>query len=66
MEFSSIHCVLQNRSKERQSNVNLFFFFQQANDINQQYEEHYLKSRDIDGRLFFDRDETVVPPKVEM
>ncbi|KAK5887947.1 hypothetical protein CesoFtcFv8_016501 [Champsocephalus esox] len=40
--------------------------FPQANDINQQYEEHYLKSRDIDGRLFFDRDETVVPPKVEI
>ncbi|KAI9527406.1 hypothetical protein NQZ68_030858 [Dissostichus eleginoides] len=40
--------------------------FPQANDINQQYEEHYLKSRDIDGRLFFDRDETVVPAKVEI
>ncbi|KAK5859159.1 hypothetical protein PBY51_003245 [Eleginops maclovinus] len=40
--------------------------FPQANDINQQYEEHYLKSRDIDGRLFFDRDETVMAPKVEI
>lgn len=38
----------------------------QANDVNQQYEEHYLKSRDIDGRLFFDRDESVLPPTVEI
>uniref|UniRef100_A0A8D0AWY1 Retinoblastoma 1 n=1 Tax=Sander lucioperca TaxID=283035 RepID=A0A8D0AWY1_SANLU len=40
--------------------------FPQANDLNQQYEEHYLKSRDIDGRLFFDGDETVLLPKVEI
>uniref|UniRef100_A0A3Q1AYS0 Retinoblastoma 1 n=1 Tax=Amphiprion ocellaris TaxID=80972 RepID=A0A3Q1AYS0_AMPOC len=40
--------------------------FPQANDIDQQYEEHYLKSRDIDGRLFFDGDETVLAPKVEI
>ncbi|XP_027129292.1 retinoblastoma-associated protein [Larimichthys crocea] len=40
--------------------------FPQVNDINQQYEEHYLKSRDIDGRLFFDGDETVLAPKVEI
>ncbi|XP_058482776.1 retinoblastoma-associated protein isoform X2 [Solea solea] len=37
-----------------------------ASDIDQQYEEHYLKSRDIDGRLFFDGDETVLLPKVEV
>ncbi|TKS83470.1 Retinoblastoma-associated protein p104 pRb [Collichthys lucidus] len=40
--------------------------FPQVNDINQQYEEHYLKSRDVDGRLFFDGDETVLAPKVEI
>uniref|UniRef100_A0A8D0AWZ3 Retinoblastoma 1 n=1 Tax=Sander lucioperca TaxID=283035 RepID=A0A8D0AWZ3_SANLU len=39
---------------------------EEANDLNQQYEEHYLKSRDIDGRLFFDGDETVLLPKVEI
>lgn len=38
----------------------------QAKDLNQQYEDHYHKSRDIDGRLFFDGDETVLPSKVEM
>lgn len=38
----------------------------QAKDLNQQYEDHYLKSRDIDGRLFFDGDETVLPSKLEM
>uniref|UniRef100_A0A8C4P126 Retinoblastoma-associated protein n=1 Tax=Dicentrarchus labrax TaxID=13489 RepID=A0A8C4P126_DICLA len=37
-----------------------------ANELNQQYEEHYLKSRDFDGRLFFDGDETVLVPKVEI
>ncbi|XP_015251259.1 PREDICTED: retinoblastoma-associated protein isoform X2 [Cyprinodon variegatus] len=40
--------------------------FPNVDDINQQYEEHYLKSRDIDGRLFFDGDESVLPPKVEI
>lgn len=40
--------------------------FPQVNAISQQYEEHYLKSRDIDGRLFFDGDETVLAPKVEI
>ncbi|XP_040006252.1 retinoblastoma-associated protein [Xiphias gladius] len=40
--------------------------FPQVNDLDQQYEEHYLKSRDIDGRLFFDGDETVRVPKVEI
>ncbi|XP_018547834.1 retinoblastoma-associated protein [Lates calcarifer] len=40
--------------------------FPQVNDFDQQYEEHYLKSRDIDGRLFFDGDETVLVPKVEI
>ncbi|XP_007563188.1 retinoblastoma-associated protein [Poecilia formosa] len=40
--------------------------FPQVNDVNQQYEEHYLKSRDIDGRLFFDGDESVLPPKIEI
>ncbi|KAM4546496.1 retinoblastoma-associated protein [Fundulus diaphanus] len=38
----------------------------QAKDINRQYEEHYLKSRDVDGRLFFDGDESVLPPKVQI
>uniref|UniRef100_A0AAQ4R613 Retinoblastoma 1 n=1 Tax=Gasterosteus aculeatus aculeatus TaxID=481459 RepID=A0AAQ4R613_GASAC len=38
----------------------------QAKDLNQQYEDHYLKSRDIDGRLFFDGDETVLPSKLEI
>uniref|UniRef100_A0A8C6LX79 Retinoblastoma-associated protein n=1 Tax=Nothobranchius furzeri TaxID=105023 RepID=A0A8C6LX79_NOTFU len=37
--------------------------FPQVSDFNQQYEEHYLKSRDIDGRLFLDGDETLVAPK---
>ncbi|XP_028277176.1 retinoblastoma-associated protein [Parambassis ranga] len=40
--------------------------FPQINDIDQQYQEHYLKSRDIDGRLFFDGDETVLVSKVEI
>lgn len=40
--------------------------FPQVNDVDQQYDEHYLKSRDIDGRLFFDGDETVLAPKVEI
>uniref|UniRef100_A0A8D3E3Y9 Retinoblastoma-associated protein n=1 Tax=Scophthalmus maximus TaxID=52904 RepID=A0A8D3E3Y9_SCOMX len=40
--------------------------FPQVTDLDQQYEEHYLKSRDIDGRLFFDGDETVLAPKVEV
>uniref|UniRef100_A0A1A7WSV4 Retinoblastoma-associated protein n=1 Tax=Iconisemion striatum TaxID=60296 RepID=A0A1A7WSV4_9TELE len=40
--------------------------FSQVSDINQQYEEHYLKIRDIDGRLFFDGDETLAAPKVEI
>uniref|UniRef100_A0A8C7ZTF8 Retinoblastoma 1 n=1 Tax=Oryzias sinensis TaxID=183150 RepID=A0A8C7ZTF8_9TELE len=30
------------------------------------YQEHYLKSGDIDGRLFFDGDETVLAPKVDI
>ncbi|XP_056267316.1 retinoblastoma-associated protein [Pseudoliparis swirei] len=40
--------------------------FPPAKDLNQQYEEHYLKSRDIDGRLFFDGDETVLAPKIKI
>ncbi|KAG7223260.1 hypothetical protein INR49_015616 [Caranx melampygus] len=40
--------------------------FPQVNDLDQQYGEHYLKSRDIDGRLFFDGDESVLVPKVEI
>uniref|UniRef100_A0A665WQ41 Retinoblastoma-associated protein n=1 Tax=Echeneis naucrates TaxID=173247 RepID=A0A665WQ41_ECHNA len=40
--------------------------FPQVNELDQQYEENYLKSRDIDGRLFFDGDETVLVPKVEI
>ncbi|KAM8898409.1 retinoblastoma-associated protein isoform 2-T2 [Spinachia spinachia] len=40
--------------------------FPQAKDLNQQYEDHYLNSRGIDGRLFFDGDETVLPSKVEI
>ncbi|CAG5875392.1 unnamed protein product [Menidia menidia] len=40
--------------------------FLQGTDVNQQYEEHYLKSRDIDGRLFFDGDETVLAAKDEI
>uniref|UniRef100_A0A8C4IX45 Retinoblastoma-associated protein n=1 Tax=Dicentrarchus labrax TaxID=13489 RepID=A0A8C4IX45_DICLA len=40
--------------------------FPQVGVLNQQYEEHYLKSRDFDGRLFFDGDETVLVPKVEI
>uniref|UniRef100_A0A3Q3ALP1 Retinoblastoma-associated protein n=1 Tax=Kryptolebias marmoratus TaxID=37003 RepID=A0A3Q3ALP1_KRYMA len=39
--------------------------FPQVADVNQQYDEHYLKSREIDGRLFFDGDETVLAPKAE-
>ncbi|XP_057677210.1 retinoblastoma-associated protein [Corythoichthys intestinalis] len=37
----------------------------QANSMNQQYEEHYLKCRDIDARLFLDSDETLLAPQVE-
>uniref|UniRef100_A0AAX7UET9 Retinoblastoma-associated protein n=1 Tax=Astatotilapia calliptera TaxID=8154 RepID=A0AAX7UET9_ASTCA len=40
--------------------------FPQVNDVDQQYEEHYLKSRDIDGRMFFNGDETVLAPKVKI
>ncbi|XP_068600064.1 retinoblastoma-associated protein [Brachionichthys hirsutus] len=40
--------------------------FPPVNDLNQQYEEHYLKSRDVDGRLFFEEDETVLLPKIEI
>lgn len=40
--------------------------FPQVNHVDQLYEEHYLKSRDIDGRLFFDGDETVFAPKVQI
>ncbi|XP_076024576.1 retinoblastoma-associated protein [Genypterus blacodes] len=40
--------------------------FPQVADINQQYEEHYLKSRDFDGRLFVDGDETILSPKIEI
>lgn len=40
--------------------------FPQVSDLDQQYEELYLKSRDFDGRLFFDGDETVLAPKVEI
>ncbi|XP_037544032.1 retinoblastoma-associated protein [Nematolebias whitei] len=39
--------------------------FPQVTDVNQQYEEHYLKSREIDGRLFFDGDETVLASTAE-
>ncbi|XP_030010528.1 retinoblastoma-associated protein isoform X3 [Sphaeramia orbicularis] len=38
----------------------------QVNSLNQQYNEHYLKSRDIDDRLFLDGDETILPPKIEI
>uniref|UniRef100_A0A674NC85 Retinoblastoma 1 n=1 Tax=Takifugu rubripes TaxID=31033 RepID=A0A674NC85_TAKRU len=34
--------------------------------LDQQYQEHYLKSRDFDGRLFLDGDETVLVPKVDI
>ncbi|XP_049597664.1 retinoblastoma-associated protein [Syngnathus scovelli] len=37
----------------------------QASSINQQYEEHYLKSKDVDARLFLDSDETLLLPKVD-
>ncbi|KAM9781717.1 retinoblastoma-associated protein [Syngnathus typhle] len=37
----------------------------QASSINQQYEEHYLKTRDVDARLFLDSDETLLLPKVD-
>uniref|UniRef100_UPI003AAFA32C retinoblastoma-associated protein isoform X1 n=1 Tax=Centroberyx gerrardi TaxID=166262 RepID=UPI003AAFA32C len=40
--------------------------FPQVNDLSQQYEEHYLKSRDFDGRLFLDGDETLLAPKLEI
>ncbi|XP_053703810.1 retinoblastoma-associated protein isoform X1 [Synchiropus splendidus] len=38
----------------------------QTAELNRQYEEHYLRSGDIDGRLFFDRDTSVMPPKVDV
>uniref|UniRef100_A0A8C6T5R3 Retinoblastoma-associated protein n=1 Tax=Neogobius melanostomus TaxID=47308 RepID=A0A8C6T5R3_9GOBI len=38
----------------------------QMDNLNQQYEEHYLKGRDFDGRLFLDGDETILVPKTEI
>lgn len=38
----------------------------QVSILNQLYEEHYLKGRDFDGRLFLDGDETILAPKVEI
>lgn len=38
----------------------------QLSSLNQLYEEHYLKGRDFDGRLFLDGDETILAPKVEI
>ncbi|KAL0994307.1 hypothetical protein UPYG_G00120480 [Umbra pygmaea] len=38
----------------------------QSSNLNKQYEELYLKSRDFDGRLFLDNDETLVNPMVEL
>uniref|UniRef100_A0A6Q2ZHF9 Retinoblastoma 1 n=1 Tax=Esox lucius TaxID=8010 RepID=A0A6Q2ZHF9_ESOLU len=35
-------------------------------NLSQQYEELYLKSRDFDGRLFLDKDETLVNAEVEL
>uniref|UniRef100_A0A3P9J1W4 Retinoblastoma-associated protein n=1 Tax=Oryzias latipes TaxID=8090 RepID=A0A3P9J1W4_ORYLA len=40
--------------------------FPLVTDVSEQYQEHYLKSGDIDGRLFFDGDETVLAPKVDI
>ncbi|XP_077360489.1 retinoblastoma-associated protein isoform X2 [Festucalex cinctus] len=37
----------------------------QASSVNEQYEEHYLKSRDIDARLFLDYDETLLMPEID-
>ncbi|CAG02920.1 unnamed protein product, partial [Tetraodon nigroviridis] len=34
--------------------------------LDQQYEQHYLRSRDFDGRLFLDGDATVLAPKVDL
>uniref|UniRef100_A0A3B3ZFI4 Uncharacterized protein n=1 Tax=Periophthalmus magnuspinnatus TaxID=409849 RepID=A0A3B3ZFI4_9GOBI len=33
--------------------------------LKEQYEEHYLKERDFDARLFLDGDETIFAPKIE-
>uniref|UniRef100_A0A7N6AXP7 Retinoblastoma 1 n=1 Tax=Anabas testudineus TaxID=64144 RepID=A0A7N6AXP7_ANATE len=52
--------LLETLCKENDCNT------EEVNDLDQQYEEHYLKSRDIDGRLFFDGDETVLAPKLEI
>uniref|UniRef100_A0A8D3DY52 Retinoblastoma-associated protein n=1 Tax=Scophthalmus maximus TaxID=52904 RepID=A0A8D3DY52_SCOMX len=52
--------LLETLCKENECNA------EEVTDLDQQYEEHYLKSRDIDGRLFFDGDETVLAPKVEV
>lgn len=41
-------------------------FSPQGSVLTQQYEELYLKSRDFDGRLFYDGDETVLSPAVKM
>lgn len=41
-------------------------FSPQGKSLDHQYEEHYLRSRDFDGRLFLDGDETVLAPKVDM
>ncbi|KAF6728944.1 Retinoblastoma-associated protein [Oryzias melastigma] len=49
-----------------QMDLSRFPDFPLVTDVNQQYQEHYLKSRDIDGRLFFDGDETVLVPKVDI
>uniref|UniRef100_A0A668AC09 Retinoblastoma-associated protein n=1 Tax=Myripristis murdjan TaxID=586833 RepID=A0A668AC09_9TELE len=41
-------------------------FPQVRRHITSPYEEHYLKSRDFDGRLFLDGDETLLDHKLEM
>uniref|UniRef100_H3D2K2 Retinoblastoma-associated protein n=1 Tax=Tetraodon nigroviridis TaxID=99883 RepID=H3D2K2_TETNG len=40
--------------------------FPQGKGLDQQYEQHYLRSRDFDGRLFLDGDATVLAPKVDL
>lgn len=39
--------------------------FPQVTILNQHYEEHYLKGKDFDSRLFLDGDETILAPNIE-
>lgn len=45
--------------------MNLFFFQLKVEDMSSKYEEMYLKNKDIDARLFLEKDETLQPENPE-